>query len=311
MIILLSISMTTLETGHYGLKFDHYAQDVVGEPITEPGVKWVGALNSLVRFPSVYQLVYFDDPDYKAERNEVSLGPVHSRTHDGLEIYVKISFQWYLQPENLKGIYAVLGGAEDLLAGDVYENKPSFTGSLIRIARGSLTAVCSEYTAAQFFANQTLVEDKMFQALGKAFHMPEKNFIINIAGLQVRNVDLPDPYEDAISDTQEAEQDSRTATAERRTKEVQLSTKQVTSREKQTQLMVETKGKAIAMLAENTAVVAQYLNFQLKQADSYAKLLQVLLDHNIISEEAYETMFALMRQRALKAHDIDTLTLTM
>jgi regulator of protease activity HflC (stomatin/prohibitin superfamily) len=309
MIILLSISMTTLETGRYGLKFSHYSQDVVGEPITEPGIKWVGALNSLILFPSVYQLVYFDDANAEVAENEVALDSVHSRTYDGLQIYVKISFQWYLKPENLKGVYAVLGGAEDLIDGEVYDNKPSFIGSIIRIARGALTAVCSQYTAADFFANQTVVQERMFQALQDTFSMPEENFVINVAGLQVRNVDLPDAYENSIADTQQAQQDFRTATAERFTKEVELSTAQVKSREKQTQLKVEVNAKKIAILAENAAVVEQYMKFQVMQADGYAKLLKVLIDTN--ATNPYETLLGLMRQRALKSHDINKLILTM
>lgn len=308
-IILLSISMTTLETGQYGLKFSHYEQNVVGDPIVEPGVMWIGALNSLILFPSVNQLVYFGYPDYKPLENELSLDSVHSRTRDGLQIYVKISLQWHLQPQHLKGIYRVLGGAEDMLAGEVYDNKPSFTGSFIRITRGCLTNVCSQYTAAEFFANQSVVEENMFQALKATFNMPQENFVINIAGLQVRNIDLPDAYEDSIAETQKEEQDFRTATAERLTKEIQLATQQVKSKKKQEQLMVETTGKAMAVIQENDAWVDEYLRFQIKQADSYAKVLKVLVSNNVTSP--YETLFSLMTQRALKAHEVKKLTLTM
>lgn len=301
--------MTTLETGHYGLKFSHYQQDVVGDPVVEPGIKWVGALNSLIRFPSVHQIVYFGYPNYKPLENELSFDSVHSRTRDGLQIYVKISLQWYLEPQNLKGIYQILGGAEDLLEGEVYSNKPSFSGAFIRIARGSLTNVCSQYTAAQFFANQTVVEEKMFESLKATFNMAAENFVINIAGLQVRNVDLPDDYEDSIADTQKEEQDFRTAKAERETKTIQLETEQVKSVEKQMQLMVETTGKATAIMQENDAWVDEYLRFQVMQADSYAKVLKVLVSENVTSP--YDTLFSLMRQKALKAHYPQKLTLTM
>jgi len=308
-IILLSISMTTLETGNYALKFSHYQQNVIGDPIVEPGVMWVGPLNSLILFPSVHQIVYFGQPSYKPLENEISLDSVHSRTRDGLQIYVRISLQWFLSPEHLKGIYKILGGAEDLLAGEVFDNKPSFSGSFVRITRGALTEVCSEYTAAQFFANQSIVEKRMFQRLRDTFNMRDKGFVINIAGLQVRDVDLPDAYEDSIADTQKEEQDFRTANAERLTKEIQLSTEQVKSIEKQSQLMVETEGKRDALMQENAAWVDEYLRFQLKQADSYAKVLKIMVSSNVSSP--YETLFSLMRQRALKAHRETKLTLTM
>jgi len=308
-IILLSISMTTLETGRYALKFSHYQQNVIGDPIVDPGVKWVGPLNSLILFPSVHQIVYFGYPSYKPLENELSLDSVHSRTRDGLQVYVKISLQWYLKPEHLKGIYKILGGAEDLIAQEVYDNKPSFAGSFIRITRGALTEVCSEYTAADFFANQTVVEERMFARLKDTFNMQNQGFIINIAGLQVRNVVLPDAYEDSIADTQKEQQDLFTASAERLTKEIQLSAEQVISVEKQNQMMVETEGKRDALMQENAAWVDEYLRFQLKQADSYAKVLKVMVASNMSSP--YETLFQLMRQRALKAHQHTKLTLTM
>jgi len=309
MIILLSISMTRLETGNYGLTFSHYQQNVIGDPIVEPGVKWVGPLNSLILFPSVHQIVYFGYPSYEPLENELSLDSVHSRTRDGLQIYVKISLQWHLQPQHLKGIYKVLGGAEDLLAREVFDNKPSFTGSFVRITRGSLTSVCSLYTAAEFFANQSVVEEKMFETLKATFNMASEDFIINIAGLQVRNVDLPDDYEDSIADTQKEEQDFKTAEAERRTKEIKLQTEQVKSVEKQKQLMVATTGKAMSLMQENAAWVDEYLRFQTQQADAYAKVLKVLVSANISSP--YDTLFSLMRQKALKAHEVKKLTLTM
>lgn len=301
--------MTTLETGLYGLKFSHYQQNVVGDPIVSPGVKWVGPLNSIVEFPAVHQLVYFGYPEYKAQEHETSLDSVHSRTRDGLQIYVKISLQWFLEPQHLHGIYKLLGGAEDLLAQENKDNKPSFIGTFIRITRGTLTNVCSQYTAAEFFGNQTVVEEKMFSALKATFNTPEKGFVINVAGLQVRNVDLPDNYEKSIADTQKEEQDFRTATAERQTKEVALKTEEVKSKEKQNQLMVKTQGTAISLLQENSAWVAEYIRFQLEQADAYSKVLKYLTDSNI--DDPYETLFSLMRQKALKAHEAKKLTLTM
>jgi len=222
---------------------------------------------------------------------------------------VKVSLQWYLEPQNLKGIYKVLGGAEDLLAREVYDNKPSFAGSFIRITRGCLTNVCSQYTAAEFFANQSVVEEKMFQSLKATFNMQAENFVIHIAGLQVRNVDLPNAYEDSIADTQKEEQDFRTASAERLTKEIQLQIEQVKSVENQKQLMVATTGKTLTIKQENDAWVDEYMRFQVQQAEAYAKVLQVLVSGNITTP--YETLFALMRQKALKAHQVNKLTLTM
>merc|ERR1712107_176671 len=136
----------------------------------------MGPLNGLVRYPSVYQMVYFDVFDgYTPVLHETVKPPVLSRTYDGLQVEVKVSFQWKLEPEHLKGIYAVLGGAEDLLEDtERLEDKPSFVEALVRLARGSFTQVCAEYTASQFFANQSAVEERMEERLRITLHKPDK-----------------------------------------------------------------------------------------------------------------------------------------
>merc|ERR1712194_674292 len=78
--------------------------------------------------------------------------------------------------------------------------------------------------ASEFFANQSLVQSRMLEKLTETFSKPEKNFTINVQGLQLRSVNLPAEYENSISETQSVEQDFMTASAERATKEMQFST---------------------------------------------------------------------------------------
>jgi len=306
-IIFLSISMKTLEQGHFGLVYSHYKQNVVGEPVTDPGIKWVGPLNSLVRFPSVNQMIYFVKRQGKTGDHEIRMPPVTSRTHDGLMVEVEISFQWSLQAAYLKDIYLLLGGAEDVLYKERVQDKPSFTAALVRFAQGSLTKVCSDYTAAQFFANQTNVENQMLIELKATFNRPQKGLVVEVAGLQLRSVDLPDAYEGSIADTQKEEQDYKTALAEVNTKKTQLSTVQMQSRNKQEQLMVDAKANAKNILETNNAWVDQYVFYQKKQAGANKAVLEAL--QNV--SDPIGTLFDLMKQKAMKSHKSDKMSLTM
>jgi len=306
-IVLLSISLKTLEQGHYGLVFSHYQQNVIGDPLTDPGIKWVGPLNGLVRYPSVNQMIYFVKRRGKTGDHEIRIPPITSRTYDGLVVDVELSFQWSLQSAHLKSMFTLLGGAEDLLYGERVQDKPGFTAALVRFAQGSLTKVCSDYTAAQFFANQTNVENQMLIELKATFNKPQKGLVVNVAGLQLRSVDLPDAYEGSIAETQKQEQDQKTATAERNTKLMQLSTVQMKSRNLQDQLMVDAKADAKNIMETNDAWVDQYIFYQKKQAESN----RVVLDAVQNVSDPFGTLFELMTQKAIKSHTSDKMSLTM
>lgn len=308
-IILLSVSWKTVGQGEVALLFNHWTQSVTGEPMVEPGMKYVGPFNGLVRYPSVYQMMYFDKFDnYEAVPHEMVKPPILSRTYDGLQVNVKVSFQWKLEPQYLKGIYEVLGGAEDLDEDQERpEDKPSFVEALVRFSRGTLTQVCAEYTASQFFANQTLVEVRMFDRLAANLNKSEHNFFINVQGLQLRSVDLPNEYEDAIAETQKEEQDFQTASAERATKEMQMSTVVMQASQQVRELKKASEANASKIEVENAAWVEQYRLFQTKQAEAYGRILNELAE----ASDPYANLYELMRQKALKEHTPDALTLSM
>lgn len=310
-IILGFMSFKSLEQGQIGLKFDYMTQNIVGDPITETGLKMVGPLNDLIVYPSVLQLLYFDNYDaYSPGKNEILRPPVVSRTTDGLVVNVKVSFSWRLDKQHVKGLYELLGSAEELLDGENDEerpeDKPSFVEGIVRFARGSLTTVCSEYTAAQFFANQTMVQNRMLEELTDTFNQPEKGLVININKVQLRSVDLPDLYENAIQQTQQEEQDFLTASAERSVRKTQMSTAEMQATQRVLELKIDAEANAQEVLARNEAWVEQYLVYQFKQADAYGRILREMKD----AADPFGVLFELMRQKAMKTHDTDKLTMS-
>merc|ERR1712194_122102 len=161
--------------------------------------------------------------------------------------------------------------------------------------------------ASEFFANQSLVQSRMLEKLTETFSKPEKNFTINVQGLQLRSVNLPAEYENSISETQSVEQDFMTASAERATKEMQFSTTVMQAEQEVFELMKASEANASRISAENTAWVEQYRNFQAKQAAAYALILNQLKN----APDPYASLFELMRQKALKEHNTNQMTLSM
>merc|ERR1712083_415391 len=136
---------------------------------------------------------------------------------------------------------------------------------------------------------------------------PEQDFVISVQGLQLRSVDLPNEYEDSIAETQKQEQDFVTAVAERATKEMQMSTLRLQAEQQMLELKKAASANASKIHAENAAWIEQYRLFQRKQAQSYGQILKELKN----SSDPYAALFELMRQKALKEHDADSLTLSM
>merc|ERR1712087_85128 len=92
------------------------SQTVSGSAMTDAGLKFVGPLNGLIKYPSVVQQLYFDTYDnYQPGEHEIIRPPVVSRTVDGLVVNVRVSFHWKIDKAHVKGLYEILGSAEELL----------------------------------------------------------------------------------------------------------------------------------------------------------------------------------------------------
>eukprot|EP00928_Gymnodinium_smaydae_P022243 TRINITY_DN18739_c0_g2_i1.p1 TRINITY_DN18739_c0_g2~~TRINITY_DN18739_c0_g2_i1.p1 ORF type:complete len:329 (-),score=85.50 TRINITY_DN18739_c0_g2_i1:49-1035(-) len=306
-IVVVCTSFMTLPQGEYALTYNWVTQHVSDVPLTKPGMFCMPFVQ-LMRYPSTYQMMYFDtfNNGWTPQNNEIHKEPVSSRTYDGLQLNLSASFQWKLESNNIKMLFDHFGSASDIMGNYRDPEKPSIAEAFVRIARASLTESCATFTADDFFANQTHVEQVMMTNLQSAFNQPQKGLVVSIAGLQLRSVDLPDRYEDAISERQRMEQDFDTAMAERDTKSMSMSNLQMQATQKQNELLNTALGKAEQTRLENEAWVDQFLLLQEKQASSYGALLSALNGPN-----PFQSLFEIMRQRALREHDMAKITLSM
>ncbi len=123
--------------------------------------------------------------------------PIESRTSDGLEVILEISFQYVLQPENLFKLYNKYGDDYSL----VFQN----------VAVDVLTEEATKYTAYDFFMDRGRIKEDFQVSLNKAFI----DFCYsNIQFLQLRSVDLPDLFEESIQVSEVKKQDIQKAQAE-------------------------------------------------------------------------------------------------
>ena len=102
-VILMGASFGAVEPTEYGILYSKIYKSVDHENIQEMGLQFVGPLTTLVKFPRTHQVLEFSD--YR-EANE---GPLATRTAEGLELHLHVSFQYQLIKEQLPYLYALVG----------------------------------------------------------------------------------------------------------------------------------------------------------------------------------------------------------
>jgi len=235
-----------------------------------------------VKFPSVVKTIQFSDSGMRADlqSDEIGEGTLKSRTSDGLDVALEISFQYQLLPEHLYELYVNL------------DENPHFHNIFVRMAMGELTNLAVTFSATEFFTERTVISVAFYKALKKKF---ETELYASIFSFQLRSVHLPKAFEDAIQETEVMKQDKQVALAEQNATRIELETELM-----QAQRRVAVPGQAgdaaakSTMLA-NTADIEQFTATLHKAADSYSEV-ENSLDGNPKEVLAY------MEARVLRDH---------
>lgn len=292
------LSFKSLVQGKYALELNWRSQEIYGEVRTEPGMYYLGFGNMFVEFPSTFQTMYFvrDTRGIATETEDdqhpsIQRGPLRARSFDGLEMIVSISFQWQLKEQSLKPLYDILGG------GTIEESL--YRDEFVRFARAAIVESCANFAADKFFTNRTIITDDMLMKVKAAFTRPDLGMEVTIQGLQLREVDLPDAFDEEIVKTQEQMQEVEVALAERGEQKITMQKELMVAEERVKQIVQESLGKAEQIRLNNGAVVAQMLIYQQKQADANGEILSKFLNDT----DPYGRLFELMEIRALNAHN--------
>ena len=95
--------------------------------------------HSFFKFPKNVQTIEF------SKERTANRGPIESRTQDGLEVVIEISFQYALQPENIYQLFNKYGMKYHF----VFQN----------VAIDVLTEEATKYTAYEFFWDRGRIKD--------------------------------------------------------------------------------------------------------------------------------------------------------
>jgi len=298
------LSFQSLEQGKYALKLNWHTQLIQEKVYTEPGMYFLGLGNMFIEYPSTYQTMYFIKSftkDFVEDDAHPSItrGPLRARSADGLEMIVSISFQWQLHEKSLKPLYDILGGGS--IAVSLYRDE------FVRFAKAAIVESCANYAADAFFTNRNNITLNMLEHVKKHFHRSDIGLDIMVQGLQLREVDLPNAFDEEIIKTQEQMQEVEVAYAERQEQRIVMEKNKMVSELKVRQVIQESLGAARKTELGNEAVVEQMLIYQAKQATANSEILSRFLN----DADPYARLFELMEIRALQAHNSSRLLINL
>lgn len=273
--------LANIEITQYGLNYSLLTRKIEKKTYL-PGRYWIGPFNYFVRFPSTVTTIAFADSSMQldlapGERGEREL---RSRTKDGLDVNIELSFQYQLQKEELYNLYTTFGGW------------PDYHNLFVRLAIDRLTESATLFTSPQFFTERTQIGQQMEAQLLKDF---EARLFSTVFSFQLRQVGLPKAFEDAIQETEVKKQDVRVAQAEQNSTRVSLATQLMQAQRRTKVKANKATGLAQSVMLENAADIKQFTATQEKAADSFHAVLGQLDDNQ-------QDLLDYMEVRALRDH---------
>jgi hypothetical protein len=276
----------SVEIAEYGLLENLLTRKVETEPYSS-GRYWIGPWSRFIKFPAVVKTIQFSDEKLQTDLEEQGDPMLRSRTKDGLDVLIELSFQYQLNATDLFVLYTTLGSVSE------------FHKTFVRIAIDRLTEIATNYTANEFFIDRTRIGKDMEHKLKGDF---EHQLYATIFSFQLRSVGLPKSFEEGIQKTEVQKQDVHVAEAEQQSTRVALETALMQAQRRVNVRANEGEAYGKSVMLANSADIQQFVAMQEKTADSYSGVLKAL-------DSKESNFLSYVEQRALRDHPSDKTTL--
>ena len=270
--LLIIFGFSSLEATEFGLNYSWISKSI-SPKVKENGLYFIGIGHSFIKFPKTVQTIEFSN------QKKANKGPIQSRTSDGLEVTLEISFQYILNKDKIYELYSKYGKNYDY----IFQN----------IAVHILTEEATKYTAYNFFMDRGKIKDDFQKELNEMF---EELCYSNIQFLQLRSVDLPNLFEESIQESEVKKQDILRAKAEQNKIIIEVDTK-IKAAEYQKDVIINmAEGEAEAIYKQNKADVESLMKMQETQVQVYKNLKNTLSLSN-------DKLLNLMKSKIIKGYN--------
>jgi regulator of protease activity HflC (stomatin/prohibitin superfamily) len=176
-IIMLLISMDTIEPLNYGITYNKISKSV-GTEVYESGRYLIGPVQGFLTYPANLQSIEFSDS------SSATSEPMQTRTMEGLSLTLFVSFQFQIEKNNITALYNLAN--------------TNYFGTYVRISRDIILKVAGQFNATSYWTERKKIGETMLTALDNELHKAYARCV----NLQILKVDLPDSYEQSIVQTQ-------------------------------------------------------------------------------------------------------------
>ena len=270
--LLILFGFAALEATEFGLNYSWISKNI-SPNVKENGLYFIGIGHSFIKFPKTVQTIEF------SKSKTASQGPIQSRTSDGLEVTLEISFQYILQKDQIYELYTKYGKNYNY----IFQN----------IAIHTLTEEATKYTAYNFFMDRGKIKDDFQYELNNVF---QKLCYSNIQFLQLRSVDLPNLFEASIQESEVKKQDIQKAKAEQNKIMIEVDTKIKAAEFQKNVIINKAEGEAEAIYKQNQADVESLMKMQKTQVGVYKTLKETLNLNN-------DKLLNLMKIKLIKGYN--------
>lgn len=170
-------SFEQIDYNEYGLKKNLLTNEIE-EQIYEEGLYFIGIFYDFLKFPSTWATIEFS---YDPDADDI---PLTAHTKDGLQVVIETSFQFRLNKSDILNLYSQFG--------------MDYKNYFRMVARSAIRDICGQFSAMEFYANRSDVivamGNTLFDSLAE----------VEIGGFQLRNIDLPNSFEQATEELEVA-----------------------------------------------------------------------------------------------------------
>jgi regulator of protease activity HflC (stomatin/prohibitin superfamily) len=268
------LAFDSIGYNQFGLNQNDFNQQIE-DRVYEKGLYHIGLLHHFIKFPRTVQKIEFFNTFGEPGS---TYGPLNSRTQDGLMIHIQLAFHYRLRKDDILSLFSTF--ALD------YEDR--FVGQ----ARTTLRDVASLYNAIEFFNNRSSIGDMMQLELTTDID----GMYADVVYFQMREIDLPDEFEEALKQVQIAQQQYQIALYEQQAAVVTAQTAIIEAQAQANITVLSAEASAEAYIIQMKAT-AQALNITLTaESLAYYAMGQQL---NLTSSE----LLTLLWIKAIMEHD--------
>eukprot|EP00003_Mantamonas_plastica_P033326 TRINITY_DN946_c1_g1_i1.p1 TRINITY_DN946_c1_g1~~TRINITY_DN946_c1_g1_i1.p1 ORF type:complete len:264 (-),score=91.82 TRINITY_DN946_c1_g1_i1:120-911(-) len=171
------------------------------------GRYFLGLGHYFIKFPTTLKTLEF------SSAKDANAGALAAFSNDGQNINLEVSFQ-----------YRVMTSGKQVI--DIYKAmETNYEQQYVKEAQSSLKNVATRFTTVEFFSKRVEITQAMLSEVNSKLN-PKWS---TVELLQLRNVDIPDDFEDKIIDKVVANQDRRTKDEEQLVTQVRAATKVIES----------------------------------------------------------------------------------